>query len=291
MNNIFKCRVALVIGVLFFTITAKAQYQLNNRMVQQNKFGINPAYAGEYGKTRIALIGSYTPTKLENANNYLWQQATLETPLKDNLSTGTTFSNISQGNFSQMQIKQAFAYKVKFSEKQNLSVGFSFGLNRESLNYKNGFNPNEYVDLSDPYLNKDNYAENNLGLEIGAVYRYDNFQISLSMPAVVQQNGNYRGVTAYTAYKIVLNEEWDVSPSVLMLQTEKEQYEFTSTVGANYLDKFWLQVGYTDVSQFVMGAGFKVKGLGLFYNVSVPFDSKYGGMVGSTNQFGMFFNL
>jgi hypothetical protein len=39
-------------------------------MVQQNKFIINPAYAGEYGKTRIALIGSYIPTKLESINNY-----------------------------------------------------------------------------------------------------------------------------------------------------------------------------------------------------------------------------
>jgi type IX secretion system PorP/SprF family membrane protein len=291
MKNIIKNNIGLIVCTLFFACTCSAQYQLNNRMVQQNKFGINPAYAGELEKTRIALLGSFTPTKLDNANEYFWQQATLEIPLKNNLSTGTVFSNISQGNFSQLQIKQAFAYKVTFSENQSLSVGFSFGLNRESLNYKNGFNPNDYVDLSDPYLNKDNYSENNLGLEVGAVYKYKNFQISFAMPALFQDNGNYRGVTAYTDYKFVIDEEWDVSPSVLMLQTEQSQYEFTTSINVTYMDKCWIQMGYVDVNQFVAGLGFNLKGLGLSYNISVPFDSKYNSVVGNTHQFGLFFNL
>jgi type IX secretion system PorP/SprF family membrane protein len=291
MKNIIKNNIGLIVCTLFFACTCSAQYQLNNRMVQQNKFGINPAYAVEQGKTRIALVGSFTPTKLDNANGYSWQQVTLEIPLKNNLSTGTVFSNITQGNFSQVQIKQAFAYKVSFSENQTLSVGFSFGLNRESLNYKSGFNPNGYVDLSDPYLSKDNYSENNLGSEVGAVYKYKNFQIALAMPALLQDNGNYRGVTAYTDYKFVINEEWDVSPSVLMLQTEQSQYEFTTSVNATYMNKCWIQMGYVDVSQFVVGLGFNIKGLGLSYNMSVPFDSKYNSVVGNTHQFGLFFNL
>jgi type IX secretion system PorP/SprF family membrane protein len=291
MKNIKNNNIVLIVCILFFACTCSAQYQLNNRMVQQNKFGINPAYAGELEKTRIALVSNFTPTKLDNANKYFWQQATLEIPLKNNLYIGTVFSNITQGNFSQVQIKQAFAYKVRFSENQTLSVGFSFGLNRESLNYKSGFNPNGYVDLSDPYLNKDNYSENNLGLEVGAVYKYKNFQIALAMPALLQDNGNYRGVTAYTDYKFVINEEWHISPSVLMLQTEQSQYEFTTSVNATYMNKCWFQMGYVDVSQFVVGLGINLKGLGVSYNISVPFDSNYNSVVGNTHQLGLFFNL
>jgi hypothetical protein len=190
-----------------------------------------------------------------------------------------------------VQIKQAFAYKVKFSENQTLTVGFNFGLNRESFNYRSGFNPNGYVDLSDPYLAKDDYSVNNLGVEVGAVYKFKSFQIALALPATSQENGNYRGIAAYTAYKHVINSEWDVSPSVLMLQMEQSQYEVTTSVNATYMDKYWIQMGYVDVSQFIVGMGFNIKGLGLSYDISLPFDSKYNAMVGNTHQFGLFFNL
>jgi hypothetical protein len=36
--------------------------------------------------------------------------------------------------------KTALAYKSKISENQTLTVGFNFGLNRESFNYRSGFN-------------------------------------------------------------------------------------------------------------------------------------------------------
>lgn len=291
MKKIIKNNIGLIVCTLFFAFSANAQYQLNNRMVQQNKFGINPAYAGELDKTRISLIGSITPAKLEGASRSFWQQATLEIPLKKNISIGTVFSNVTQGNFSQLQIKQAIAYKVNFSENQSLSVGFSFGLNRESLNYKNGFDPNDYVDMDDPYLNKDNYAENDLGLEVGAVYKLKNFQFSLALPAVFQDNGNYRGLAVYTDYKFVINEEWCVSPSVLMLEVENGQYEFTSSVSGTYMDKVWIQMGYVNIDQLVVGLGFNLKRFSFAYNISVPIDNKYKSLVNPTQQLGLFFNL
>jgi hypothetical protein len=57
--------------------------------------------------------------------------------------------------------------------------------------HRSGFNPNSYVDLNDPYLAKDDYSVNNLGVEVGAVYKFKSFQIALA-PAASQENGNYR---------------------------------------------------------------------------------------------------
>jgi hypothetical protein len=57
------------------------------------------------------------------------------------------------------------------------------------------------------------------------------------------------------------------------------------------MDKYWIQMGYVDVGQFVVEWFLINKGLGLSYDISLPFDSKYSGMVSNTHQFGLFFNL
>jgi hypothetical protein len=47
------------------------------------------------------------------------------------------------------------------------------------------------------YLAKDDYSVNNLGVEVGAVYKFKSFQIAFALPTS-QENGNYRGIAAYS---------------------------------------------------------------------------------------------
>jgi type IX secretion system PorP/SprF family membrane protein len=291
MKNLLK-RIVLALGcTLLFVGTSNAQYQLNNRLVQQNKLGINGAYAGEKEKTRIALVCGFTPNKLADGSDYFWQQATLDIPLRSNLATGTVFSNSKHGDFKQVEVKQAFAYKVTLSEAQSLSVGFSFGLNRKSVDFNNGFSPNGNVDMNDPYLNGTLNAENNLDMEVGLVYKLKNFEFSIAMPSLLEDRLYSKAINAYSEYKFEVSDKWDVVPSVLMVQTERSRYEVTTSVNAVYMKKSWLQIGYVDVNQFVIGGGIDIKGLGIGYNFALPFDNKFNSMVANTHQLGLFFNF
>jgi hypothetical protein len=38
-------------------------------------------------------------------------------------------------------------------------------------------------------------------------FTFKSFQIALALPAASQENGNYRGIAAYTAYKHVINSK------------------------------------------------------------------------------------
>jgi type IX secretion system PorP/SprF family membrane protein len=291
MKNLLK-RIVLALGcTLLFVGTSNAQYQLNNRLVQQNKLGINGAYAGEKEKTRIALVCGFTPNKLADGSDYFWQQATLDIPLRSNLATGTVFSNSKHGDFKQVEVKQAFAYKVTLSEAQSLSVGFSFGLNRKSVDFNNGFSPNGNVDTNDPYLNGSLKAENNLDMEVGLVYKLKNFEFSIAMPSLLEDRLYSKAINAYSEYKFEVSDKWDVVPSVLMVQTERRRYEVTTSVNAVYMKKSWLQIGYVDVNQFVIGGGIDLKGLGIGYSFALPFDDKFSSMVANTHQLGIFFNF
>jgi type IX secretion system PorP/SprF family membrane protein len=291
MKYISKNVLFSLVFLMFFISSAEAQYQLNNRLIQQNRLGVNVAYAGEFDKTRISLVAGVTPKRIENGNSLNWQLVTLDLPLKNKLATATIFTKLTNGGFSQLQIKQAFAYKVDFSEDQNLAVGFGLSFNQHRVDFSNGFSPNQYVDLQDPYLSKENFSKNQFGLELGFVYKLKNFQLSFALPSLVQDKEYNKGITAYTEYKFEIDEDFDLIPSVLLLQTQSDIYEVTTCVNLNYQKKGWIQVGYVDLGQMVMGVGVNVKGLGVGYNFAYSYDDKFGSIIGNTHQFGLFFNF
>lgn len=291
MKYISKKIVYSLMLLLFFITSGKAQFQLNNRLIQQNKLGVNVAYAGELDKTRISLVAGVTSNKMENSNNLNWQQVTLDLPLMNKLATATVFTKIAAGAFSQMQIKQAFAYKVDFSEDQNLAVGFGLSFNQQTAELRNGFAPNQFVDLNDPYLSRESYYQNKLGFEIGFVYKLKNFQFALSLPSLGQNKPYNNEITAYTEYKFKLNENLDLIPSALLIQSQSNRYELTNSLNLNYKKIGWLQVGYADYDQALMGFGINIKGLGIGYNFGYNHNNKITSVIGNTHQFGMFFNL
>ena len=291
MKYISKKIVYSLMLVLCFISSGKAQFQLNNRLIQQNKLGVNVAYAGELDKTRISLVAGVTSNKMEDSNDHNWQQVTLDLPLKNKLATATVFTKIAAGAFAQMQIKQAFAYKVDFSEDQNLAVGFGLSFNQQTVELKNGFTPNQFVDLNDPYLSREDYYQNKLGFEIGLVYKLKNFQFALSLPSLGQNKPYNNEITAYTEYKFKLNENLDLIPSVLLIQSQSNRYELTNSLNLNYKKIGWLQVGYADYDQALMGFGINIKGLGIGYNFGYNHNNKITSVIGNTHQFGIFFNL
>ena len=291
MKYITKKIVYSVVLVLFIISSGKAQYQLNNRLIQQNKLGVNVAYAGELDKMRMSLVAGSTPNKVEDANTLKWHQLTLDLPLGSKLSTATVFTKITAGSFSQMQVKQAFAYRVDLSENQTLSVGFGLSFNQQNIDFKTGFTPNSFVDLNDPYLSGENFYENKLGLELGFVYKFKNFQFSVALPSLGKEKPYNNEVTAYTEYKFKFGKELDLVPSILYAQTQSNRYELTNSLNLNYQKRGWLQVGYVDNGQINMGFGLNIKGLGVGYNFGYVQQDKVSAIFGNSHQFGLFFNL
>lgn len=277
--------------ILFIVSVGHAQFQLNNRLIQQNKLGVNVAYAGEFDKTRISLVAGVTPNKVVDANSLKWQQVTLDLPLANKLATATVFTKIAAGSFSQMQIKQAFSYKVDLAKDQSLAVGFGVSFNQQNIDFKGNFTPNSFVDLNDPYLGREQMYENKLGLEIGMVYKYRSFQFAVALPSLGRDKPYTNEITAYTEYKFKLNKNLDLTPSILYLQTQSNRYEITNNLNLSYEGKGWLQVGYVDYGQVILGFGLNIKGLGIGYNFGYANKDQTSAIFGNSHQFGLFFNL
>ncbi|MBF4518758.1 PorP/SprF family type IX secretion system membrane protein [Flavobacterium sp. ANB] len=291
MKNISKRLFYLLNFTLFFAPLAHAQFQLSNRLFKDNKTAINIGYAGEFEKIRVAAVYGVTSKNLDDAKDLVWQQAILDLPLVKKVSMATVFTNIKQGNFAQFEIKQAFAYKIDLSDTQSLSAGLGVSFNKQSINYSNGFNPNDNVDLEDPYLLGNSYSENGFDMEVGIVYKFKKLQVALGLPSLLQHKQKNVGFTAYTEYEFKLNEKFDLTPSVLMTEAQNKKVEAFTSFSVNYIKKASLQIGYSNFKQVVMGFGINYKKMNFAYNYSFSSNSEFKALVGNTSQFGLFFNI
>lgn len=278
-----------ILLVLLLGITASkvyAQYPLSNRLFFQNKFGINVAYAGELEKTRLTLVGNFTSSKIPNGESN-WQQLTVDIPLGLDLSTGTRISNHSEGFITEQILEQALAYRLYFSRDQTLCFGLSFGINRRTIDNKNGLSPNDYVDLNDPIFSTDLLNKNNLIMEVGAVYKQEEFELSLAIPTIVQNNQTLRGITAYAGYNFYPTDDLKITPYSLLMKTYYNNYELTTGANFEYLEKSWFQLGYVNSKQLAFSAGIHLNSFGIGYNYSMPFESNYTSMLNNAHQLGL----
>lgn len=286
MKNNLPYIVLLVVFFLVISTKSYSQYPLSNRLFSQNKFGINVAYAGELEKIRLNLVGNFTSSKLPQGGDS-WQQLTLDIPLGLDLSTGTRISNSSEGFLSQQILEQALAYRLYFSRDQTLCFGLSFGISRRNINNRNGLFPNDYVDLNDPVFNTDLLNRNNLRMEVGAVYKQEEFELSLAIPSLIQNNQTLKGITAYAGYHFYPIDDWKITPSVLLMKTYYNNYELTSGVNFEYLEKNWAQLSYVNSKQLLISAGIQLNNFGIGYCYSMPFDVNYTSMLKNSHQLGL----
>jgi type IX secretion system PorP/SprF family membrane protein len=291
MGSILK-QVHWYLGIILMLANKSyAQYPMSNRLIQDNKFAMNVTYAAEEEYTHLALVNSYMPSKLPEGNNYFWQQGTFEIPINDELFTGTRLSNVKQGIFSQQVLEQALAYKLMLSENESLSLGIGFGINMESIDSKNKFSSNQFVDIQDPLFKGEVKTQIDLRMEVGAVYKRNDFEASIAVPFLIKDDAIPFGLTAYTCYKFYMDRELEVTPSVLLMKTYGNKYEITGSVNFTFTSDRWFQVGYLDSKQLLFGVGIKLETVHISYNFSMPFDKQYSSLVSFTHQLAFGFYL
>lgn len=287
-----KIQYTIVLFLLLSVTASKiySQYPQSNRIFFQNKFGINVAYAGELEKTRLSLVGNFTSSKIENGGDN-WQQLTMDIPLGLDLSTGTRIANNSEGFMTQQIIEQALAYRLYFSRDQTLCFGLSFGINRRTINNKTGLFPNDYVDMNDPVFSTDLLNKNNLRMEVGAVYKQEEFELSLAIPTIIQNNKTLKGITAYAGYNFYPNDDLKITPFTLLMKTYFNNYELTTGTNFEYLEKSWIQLGYVNSKQLLLSLGFHYNNFGLGYNYNLPLEPNFTTMINNSHQLGLYYSF
>lgn len=246
------------------------QLSLSNQYVV-NKFSLSPSYAGTEGNAGI--YGSYRrdwigidgapETKIISANG----------PVCKNMGLGGTISSLQAGIFTNLSAILTYAYHVKLSGSNTLSVGLGLGILENHLDLSNY---NESV--NDPVLLSMDRTNTKLDASFGITFRHKNFYLGFSAPRLLGTNkGSYwfwPQQQAHIGYKYDFNNTWSINPVLIAYLPKDAPKYYEVAIPIVYQQKIWITLAVKKISKS-LGIGFCLKS-NLILNYTFESSSKDG---------------
>ena len=273
-------RKILILCILFFSSTwSKSQQAIMFSQYFVNDVIYNPAISGSK---------EYNQLTLQTRQQWLGFEGA---PLSANISYHGLLNNRSAmggylehdrtfpSNQSNLQIN--YAYHVPLNAD---GVNLSFGVGAKAMYYYLDFMPEDLPPGNDPAYNAKSY-ENFLGDASSGIYLYgNNFYVGYSVINMLQssfnkevgdgfsQNIEERVYYGMAGYKIQLDRDWHVEPSVFLRNLDNGKAEYNFSTRVFYSDQIWLGISVRTNSSLSLVVGTNSKNIQLAYS----FDHYFG---------------
>lgn len=218
LKNIFL----IIIPIVVFGVTVKAQQYPQYTQYMYNQMVINPSYAGHSQYTDVALFGRTQWTGIEGAPR-TYSLAISSPLLGDSFGIGGSVVGDQAGPVNETMMNIAGSFKLKLGEHAKLAFGLNAGVSFLNVNLSGLFT----LDPNDPILNADiNSTYANFGA--GLFFSNRNFYAGLSAPNLLRPKRveNDYGIVTQAAqnihtyltagYVVDINGSLKFKPSVLI---------------------------------------------------------------------------
>ncbi len=281
-----KRLILILTGILLGTIALKAQQVPLYSQYMENKYLINPAYAGSQGYTSYNLTARQQWLGFENANAPMTQALAVETRIlqtsylaktrlirsgsrrkkpSGRVGLGGYIFNDRNGIINRTGIQGTYAYHITLGDGQ-LSFGasgtfYQFKLDKENL---------ILTDETDQLLDG---RENTLFVpdaSAGVYYMYERFYAGFSSQNLfesVLKFGSDQSFSNYklerhhylmTGYRYDLGDGFQIEPSLLLRSSERFNLQADINVRAYYQNDYWMGFSYRTGSAVISMVGVTV---------------------------------
>jgi type IX secretion system PorP/SprF family membrane protein len=287
--NLSKTITILTVAALMYT-TADAQQVPMYTHYMYNTLVINPAYAGSRDALTITALHRTQWVNFEGAPST--QTITMHSPLRNKqLGLGLSVMKDKIGPLNSISVVGDFAYIIKVSDKANLALGLSGGVNMVSVD----LNTLQLEQQNDPVFTDAIQNKVTPDVGFGAYYSRERFYAGASVPNLLQNNysnsSNSDGVTligkeqrhyffiAGTVFK--LSEGLELKPTTLVKVTESAPMQIDLT--GTFIIMKRILIGGMYRSGDAVGAlvGFNITPQ---FNIGYSYDWSYGLSSGTYNQ-------
>ena len=227
---------------------AVAQQIEQTNLYEFNKLKINPAYAGSETCGNVSIGHLYQWAGFEGAPQTSYANGSAR--IGKNMGLGGKVMLDRLGSLTQFNIQGIYSYRLNFGDAHNLRLGIGAGLNQHSFN----FSGSTIGDISDQALIAGTQKGMSFYSEFGLVYSLKNFQLSFSLPNLVEMDTelaptqgalrNVRHMIGYAQYRIGNPAKVTVTPSILYKNSSLQLHQLEGNVMMNVKEKFQLGVGY-----------------------------------------------
>ena len=258
-----KNNILLILGAVLISNWGATQQLAETNLYEFNKFKINPAYAGESGcaKINIGHLGQWSG--YHGAPQVSYVNGSME--IGKNMSLGGKVMLDRLGTLTQVNAQGIYAYKLNFGNAHNLRLGIGAGINQHAFDLSGSTIQVEV----DPSLNTERIKGVSFYSEFGFVYTLKNFQLSFSIPNIMETSSslspttsggltNRRHMIGYMGYRFGKLNKVSITPSVLYKNGSAGQHQFEGNLLLNVKNRLQLGVGYRHEAGILGRFGFNV---------------------------------
>jgi len=219
---------------------ALAQHNEFQSLYMYDALQINPAYAGNKGALVLNSCYRNQWSGIKGAPKTLSFNAHLLTR-SNKTGLGLSVFNDKTGIVTNLKVNAVYAYKVRFGEKNELSLGIAGGIRNKSID-RDALNLNVAGDIA--FLNS---SDRTIlpDVTLGALYKNDRFLFGISAPDIVKlkENKSFQAVNGYFSALITANRNLKLKPSAFVKYIPHSALSYEGNLTAYYRQAFSAGLG------------------------------------------------
>lgn len=285
-------KIFIILGLVFLnSIVAFGQHYFSYSQYMNNKFLINPAFAGSEGYTSFDLSAREQWLGLEDApstqsisgqmrilkTSHIAKARTLSKRIKKRrpsgqVGLGAYIYNDQNGPIGKTGAELTYAYHI-FIDDGQLSFGLSLSAYQFRVNTKDLTTADEF----DPLINQARESMFIPDGSFGIFYSYQPFYVGISAKNLFQAAlkfgqdnsfADYQQIRNYyfmTGYRYDMRNDFEIEPSLLLKTTEAFNLQADISVMGYYKRDYWLGFSYRTGNAFVTMIGIRVDKVNIGY--------------------------
>ncbi len=270
----------LVLLAGLFSTSVKAQQVPLYSQYLLNGFLLNPGMAGCESYIPVRLTARQQWTGIDGAPST--QAISAHSPImRQKMGVGGYIFNDKFGPISQTGVQLSYAYHLQLNREMKLGLGLSFKAFQLSMNETDLIQ----IDQGDPSITGASESTFVPDADFGAYLYTKKFYVGLAATQLVQYklklgdvnvestNQTIRHYYLNGGYKIDINNDFMVEPSVLLKGTERTPFQLDINAQVYYKKNYWLGFSYRTAQAAIVLVGFKVDKFYLGYSFDYTFSN------------------
>ncbi len=212
---------------------------------------------GDMANYRASDLGVIEPQTRDDVADYISSMS--------HHSIGAVFLSDKSGPLNRVTGNVTYAYHLAIGDRSNLSVGVGLGVNKLALDAQSLI----FDEAGDPVIGiSGEINKYTPDLNAGIYFYTGTFYFGASMQQLLKNNLAFDGsfntgkevahFFVTTGYKFWLNNDFNITPSVMLKLVNPAPKAFDLSMNVGYRDTFWIGGGYRKNDAFFGNFGFNV---------------------------------
>lgn len=255
-------RFSILVFIVLFGLSAKAQDALIMQNINFSEFGYNTAFIANEDATITAALTNMTGGGIQNTGQINFQ---VFTPLeRSGLGIGAKVDSKYYGLFRTSTTQFEVAKKVRINTNSYLFAGFSLGMQFNSLRTSE---LNEFINRADPMLTDNTFPQYRFIFGLGLGYTLgDKLKAGISLPSFARTESEFDPVyLANVSYRIEAGEKIGIRPEALLYGSEVAPISAELSAKFDFKKQAWIKIGARTTNTLVAAIGLDIRYISIGY--------------------------